>query len=120
MSGAGDEFLWVTASMRYGNAVPPLQIHQEPLDLRPQGSESPMDDAHAAWVHHNNLQQHQLQQQQQQQPPQPQHLLGRRDSYSEASIAHLHLPGCHPGQHHHHQVKKSKAIIYFFDVGNKL
>jgi hypothetical protein len=30
--------------------------------------------------------------------------LGRRDSYSEGSIAHLHLPGCHPSQHHHHQV----------------
>ncbi|XP_032794064.2 transcription factor MafB-like isoform X1 [Daphnia magna] len=112
MSAGSDEFLWVTASMRYGNAVPPLQIHQEPLDLRPQGSESPLDDPHAAWAHHASLQhqqqqhQHQLQQQQhhQQQPP-AQHLLGRRDSYSEGSLA-VHLPGCHPGQHHHHQVPR--------------
>nr|CAH0102632.1 unnamed protein product [Daphnia galeata] len=112
MSGGSDEFLWVTASMRYGNAVPPLQIHQEPLDLRPQGSESPLDDPHAAWVHHASLQhqqqqhQHQIQQQQHQQQPPTQHLLGRRDSYSEGSIAHLHLPGCHPSQHHHHQVPR--------------
>lgn len=105
MSGGGsDEFMWVTASMRYGNAVPPLQIHQEPLDLRPQGSESPLDDH--GWVHHASLQQQQQQHQhqlQQQQGP-PQHHLSRRDSYSEASIGHLHLPGCHPGPHHHHQV----------------
>ncbi|EFX67793.1 traffic jam-like protein [Daphnia pulex] len=113
MSAGSDEFLWVTASMRYGNAVPPLQIHQEPLDLRPQGSESPLDDPHAAWVHHASLQhqqqqqhQHQIQQQQHQQQPPTQHLLGRRDSYSEGSIAHLHLPGCHPSQHHHHQVPR--------------
>lgn len=102
MPSGGDEYMWVT-TMRYGNPVPPIHLHQEPLDLRPQGSESPpMGDPHAAWAHHSIAPNHQQQQphpQQQQAPPGSQHM-SRRDSFSEASLAHLHLSGC--GQHHHH------------------
>lgn len=102
MNAGGDEFLWVTAPLRYGVPLGPAQIHQEPLDLRPQGSESPLGDPHGAWVHHNGMQHH-AQQQQQAQQQQTQHL--RRDSYSETTaLTHLHLPGCHTGQHHHHQL----------------
>ena len=77
MGGAvgSDEFLWVTASsMRYG--APP---HQEPLDLRPQGSESPLDAG--PWVHHAGL------------------ALNRRN----ADYADAHLHPCHPAHHQVHQ-----------------
>lgn len=96
MPSVGDEYSWVT-SMRYGNPVPSIHhLHQEPLDLRPQGSESPpMPDPHAAWAAHHSIQ-HAQQQQQQHAPGH----LARRDSYSEASL--LHLSACHGGQHHHH------------------
>nr|CAG4635245.1 EOG090X0NUB [Alona affinis] len=112
--GMPDEFLW----MRYGanpaaavavGVVPQLQSsHQEPLDLRPQGSESPMGpgDPHcvaAPWVHHHHSHHHHHHglQHPAAAAQQQQHLTaGRRDSYSEASLHLAHLPGCHPVHHH--------------------
>lgn len=72
--------MWVTASSMNYTTMPnvaggglPLHLHQEPLDLRPQGSESPnqLDDPHA-WHHHHH---HHIQQQQQQHQHQHQHIL---------------------------------------------
>ena len=98
--GGGDEFLWVTSasSMRYGGAsaggagggVASAAPHQEPLDLRPQGCESPLD-AVGPWVHHAaSLHAASL------------HASRAARSGADYADAHLAHP-CHPA--HHHQVK---------------
>ena len=71
---ASDDFLWVTASsMRYGAAAAASAHHQEPLDLRAQGSESPLD---GPWLHHG---------------------LGLNRRGADYADAHLHP--CHPALH---------------------